>query len=204
MKIRVISGLPWSRAEKLELTSTELIFPDVRYQLADITGVKIKSTRPKALRILEIPLNLIASATFVFWFLAGIYYYLAIPLFAPTEGATQTQLRTLTPEEIDKYWQDWHNSSNFLTSYIFTFRSPALEIAAGLAVWYIFSYLVSPLIARKKIVVFTKNGETVVTDYGLAPHPIFIVYSWMHRLPLWVKKRIKKLSRAQRQFSPPV
>lgn len=195
MRLRVTKGSQFSRPVRLELTKSELIFPDVTYNLAEVVKFKIAGTRSRALRILSGACTAIGSILIFAWFPPAILYYFFSPNLQALYDATKLEAinpTTVTPAEL---WTKLHESDNSLIAFFANFGRPGTQILIVIFIAYFVPYVLHPLIARKRFHIQFESGEKVVTDYMLAMHPIIYIYNWRLRLPIWVTKRSKRARR---------
>ena len=198
MKLWVTRGSQFSRPVRLELTKSELIFPDVTYQLAEVVNFKIAGTRSKALRILSGITTALGSILIFAWFPLPVLYYIFTPDLQTLYEATKLEAinpASVTPGEL---WSKVHESDNSLIAFIAHFAGPGTQILVAIFIAYFVPYVLHPLIGRKRFHIYLENGEKIVTDYMLAMHPIIYIYNWKLRLPLWVKRRSMKAQRNRR------
>ena len=172
MKLWVTRGSQFSRPVRLELTKSELIFPDVTYQLAEVVNFKIAGTRSKALRILSGITTALGSILIFAWFPLPVLYYIFTPDLQTLYEATKLEAinpATVTPGEL---WSKVHESDNSLIAFFAHFPGPGTQILVAIFIAYFVPYVLHPLIGRKRFHIYLENGEKIVTDYMLAMHPM--------------------------------
>jgi len=197
MKLRVTNGSQFSRPVRLELTKSELIFPDVTYKLAEVVKFKIAGTRSKALRILSGVFTALGSLLIFAWYpLPLIYFIFSSQLKALYEA---TKIEAINPASVTpgELWAKVHESENSVIAFFASFGGPGTQLLVVLFIAYFVPYVLHPLIGRKRFHIQLESGETIITDYTLAMHPIIFIYNWKLRLPLWVMKRAKRARRAR-------
>ncbi len=198
MKLRVTKGSQFSRPVRLELTKSELIFPDTTYQLAEISNFKIAGTGSRPLRILGGAFTAIGSILVLAWLPLPFIYLIFTPYFEFVYELTQIEL--FNPAKIDagEFWVKVHENQNPFIAFFANFESPVTQILVALFIAYLVPYVVHPLTSRKRFHIQLETGEKIVTDYMIAFHPIIYIFNYLQRLPLWVKKRSKKARMARR------
>ena len=198
MKLRVTKGSQFSRPVRLELTKSELIFPDTTYQLAEISNFKIAGTGSRPLRILGGAFTTIGSILVLAWLPLPFIYLIFTPYFEFVYELTQIEL--FNPAKIDagEFWVKVHENQNPVIAFFANFNSPVTQILVALFIAYLVPYVVHPLTSRKRFQIQLESGEKIVTDYMIAFHPIIYIFNYLQRLPLWVKKRSKKARMARR------
>jgi hypothetical protein len=197
MKLRVTKGSQFSRPLRLELTKNELIFPDARYQLAEVVDFKIVGTGRKPLRILGGAFTALGSILVLAWLPLPFIYLIFTPYFEFVYELTQIEL--FNPAKIDagEFWVKVHENQNPVVAFFANFESPVTQIVVALFIAYLVPYVVHPLTSRKRFQIQLESGEKIVTDYMIAFHPIIYIFNYAQRLPLWVKKRSKKARQAR-------
>ena len=198
MKLRVTKGSQFSRPLRLELTKSELIFPDASYQLAEVIDFKIVGTGKKPLRILGGAFTTLGSILVLAWLPLPFIYLIFTPYFEFVYELTQIEL--FNPAKIDagEFWVKVHENQNPVIAFFANFNSPVTQIVVALFIAYLVPYVVHPLTSRKRLQIHLESGEKIVTDYMIAFHPIIYIYNWKLRLPLWVKRRSKKAQQNRR------
>ena len=198
MKLRVTKGSQFSRPVRLELTKSELIFPDTTYQLAEISNFKIAGTGSRPLRILGGVFTTLGSILVFAWLPLPFIYFIFTPYFEFVYELTQIEL--FNPAKIDagEFWVKVHENQNPVIAFFANFNSPVTQILVALFIAYLVPYVVHPLTSRKRFQIQLESGEKIVTDYMIAFHPIIYIFNYLQRLPLWVKKRSKKARMARR------
>lgn len=197
MKLRVTKGSQFSRALRLELTKSELIFPDATYQLAEVVDFKIVGTGRKPLRILGGAFTTLGSILVLAWLPLPFIYFIFTPYFEFVYELTQIEL--FNPAKIDagEFWVKVHENQNPVTSFFASFESPVTQMLVAFFIAYLVPYVLHPFTSRKRFHIQLETGEKIVTDYMIALHPIIYCYNYFQRLPLWVKKRSKKARKAR-------
>jgi hypothetical protein len=197
MKLRVTKGSQFSRPVRLELTKSELIFPDTTYQLAEISNFKIAGTGSRPLRILGGAFTAIGSILVLAWLPLPFIYLIFTPYFEFVYELTQIEL--FNPAKIDagEFWVKVHENQNPVIAFFANFESPVRQILVALFIAYLVPYVVHPLTSRKRFHIQLETGEKIITDYMIAFHPIIYIFNYLQRLPLWVKKRSKKARMAR-------
>ena len=197
MKLRVTKGSQFSRALRLELTKSELIFPDASYQLAEVVDFKIVGTGRKPLRILGGAFTALGSILVLAWLPLPFIYFIFTPYFEFVYELTQIEL--FNPAKIDagEFWVKVHENQNPVIAFFANFESPVRQILVALFIAYLVPYVLHPLTSRKRFQIQLETGEKIVTDYMIAFHPIIYIFNYAQRLPLWVKKRSKKARKAR-------
>jgi hypothetical protein len=197
MKLRVTKGSQFSRPVRLELTKSELIFPDTTYQLAEISNFKIAGTGSRPLRILGGAFTALGSILVLAWLPLPFTYLIFTPFFEFVYELTQIEL--FNPAKIDagEFWVKVHENQNPVIAFFANFESPVTQVLVALFIAYLVPYVLHPLTSRKRFQIQLETGEKIVTDYMIAFHPIIYIFNYVQRLPLWVKKRSKKARMAR-------
>ena len=197
MKLRVTKGSQFSRPLRLELTKSELIFPDATYQLAEISNFKIAGTGSRPLRILGGVFTTLGSILVLAWLPLPFIYFIFTPYFEFVYELTQIEI--FNPAKIDagEFWVKVHENQNPVIAFFANFDSPVTQILFALFIAYLVPYVVHPFTSRKRFHIHLETGEKIITDYMIAFHPIIYFYNYFQRLPLWVKKRSKKARMAR-------
>ena len=197
MKLRVTKGSQFSRPLRLELTKSELIFPDATYQLAEISNFKIAGTGSRPLRILGGVFTTLGSILVLAWLPLPFIYFIFTPYFEFVYELTQIEI--FNPAKIDagEFWVKVHENQNPVIAFFANFDSPVTQILFALFIAYLVPYVVHPFTSRKRFHIQLETGEKIITDYMIAFHPIIYFYNYFQRLPLWVKKRSKKARMAR-------
>ncbi len=182
---------------RLELTKSELIFPDTTYQLAEISNFKIAGTGSRPLRILGGAFTALGSILVLAWLPLPFTYLIFTPFFEFVYELTQIEL--FNPAKIDagEFWVKVHENQNPVIAFFANFESPVTQVLVALFIAYLVPYVLHPLTSRKRFQIQLETGEKIVTDYMIAFHPIIYIFNYVQRLPLWVKKRSKKARMAR-------